>query len=285
MLCKNSTPFDESLSHIELTPVQKSVIANRFMPLLSHLRTRTYRVSTLFNSGRTIVTVGSLIVPALLSIQFTGTQQVIIYWVTWTVSLCVTICNALLTLFKMDKRYYYLHTCLEQLHSEGWQYIELSGKYSGFNTPSVTPTHSNQFIYFSHAVEKIRMRQVEEEYFKLIDNNQHPQPAVPIDSLIPPTPLKDEYKRMISQMQPIIDSPIVNGSQKASPASSQTNTEGNTNRGSQEVSVQREMLEAIPEGVGLLFNTPGLQVRVPAQPLRTKIRAEPLESTYPETNS
>ena len=188
--------------------MQKSVLSNRFMPLLVHLRIRTYRVSTFFNTGRIIVTVGSLIVPALLSIQIAGTQQVIIYWATWTISLCVTICNALLTLFKMDKRYYYLHTCLEQLHSEGWQYIELSGKYSGFNTPNTPPTHSNQFVYFSHAIEKIRMRQVEEEYFKLIDNQQPQIPAAPIDSLVPPTPLKEEYKRMISQLQPIIDSPL-----------------------------------------------------------------------------
>ena len=263
MSCKRITPFDDSFSHIQLTPVQKSVLVNRFMPLLSHLRTRTYRVSTLFNTGRIIVTVGSLIVPALLSIQIAGSQQAVIYWVTWAISLCVTICNALLTLFKMDKRYYYLHTCLEQLHSEGWQYIELSGKYSGFNTPNIPPTHSNQFVFFSHAVEKIRMRQVEEEYFKLIDNQPHP-PAVPIDSLIPPTPLKEEYKRMISQLHPIIDSPIVNGDQGSAQTSSKKadDEKGNSYRASQAMSVRPELLSTIPEGVGVLFDSPTLSDRV-----------------------
>ena len=148
MTCSRATPFDGAITLIELTPVQKSVLKHRFMPILYHLRIRTYRVSVLFHIGRIIVTVGSLIVPALLSIQMSGSGENITYWSTWTISLFVTICNALLTLFKLDKRYYYLHTCLEQLHSEGWQYIQLSGKYSGFNTPTVTPTHSNQFIYF-----------------------------------------------------------------------------------------------------------------------------------------
>jgi hypothetical protein len=262
MLCKKRTPFDDSFAYIDITPVQKSVLTHRFMPLLSHLRTRTYRVSTFFNTGRIIVTVGSLIVPALLSIQFTGSQQVVVYWATWTVSLCVTICNALLTLFKMDKRYYYLHTCLEQLHSEGWQYIELSGKYSGFNTPNIVPTHANQFIYFSHAVEKIRMRQVEEEYFKLIDMNQPHAPPVPIDSLIPPTPLKEEYKRMLAQMQPII-SPIINDQRvEREQASEGPDTEDITHGTPQSMSMQQRVPPAVPEGVGILFNPSRLQGRV-----------------------
>lgn len=147
----------------------------------------------MFHASRIIITVGSLIVPALLSIQGTSTVNPTIYWGTWTVSLLVTICNALLALFKFDKRYYYLHTVLEKLISEGWQYIELTGKYSGYNTPGVTPTHENQFMYFCHAVEKIRMKQVEEEYYKLSETPAQAQGTQPAaqdakNSLIPPTP-------------------------------------------------------------------------------------------------
>ena len=60
---------------------------------------------------------------------------------------------------------------MEQLRSEGWQYLELSGRYSGFHTPGTKPTHENQFVYFCHAVEKIKMHQIEEEYFKLTDSH------------------------------------------------------------------------------------------------------------------
>lgn len=146
------------------------------MPLIKSLRTRAARIAFFFHTARTIITVGSLIVPALLSIQYTGATSTgetelskQIYWGTWVISLFVTMCNGLLTLFKLDKKYYFVHTTLEQLVSEGWQYIELTARYSGFHTPGRKPTHYNQFKYFCHAVEKIRMRQIEEEYYKLTD--------------------------------------------------------------------------------------------------------------------
>ena len=185
--------FDLALSNVVLTPLQQNIVVGRYLPLISHLRSRTTRVSIMFHSSRIIITVGSLIVPALLSIQGTSTVNPSIYWGTWAVSLLVTICNALLALFKFDKRYYYLHTVLEKLISEGWQYIELTGKYSGYNTPGVTPTHENQFMFFCHAVEKIRMKQVEEEYYKLSETPTQAQGAQPAtqdakNSLIPPTP-------------------------------------------------------------------------------------------------
>jgi len=144
----------------------------------------------MFHSSRIIITIGSLIVPALLSIQGPSNTDISVYWITWVVSLLVTICNALVTLFKFDKRYYYLHTVLEQFISEGWQYIELTGKYSGFNTPKMIPTHDNQFVYFCHAIEKIRMKQVEEEYYKIHDSQAQNTPVQDISkaSFIPPTP-------------------------------------------------------------------------------------------------
>ncbi len=92
-----------------------------------------------------------------------------IYWSTWIISLFVTMCNGLQALFKLDKKYYSIHTTLEQLISEGWQFIELTAKYSGFYTSGMKPTHDNQFIFFCYAVEKIRMRQIEEEYYKMTE--------------------------------------------------------------------------------------------------------------------
>jgi hypothetical protein len=88
-------------------------------------------------------------------------------------SLLVTTCNGILTLFKIDKKYYFLHTTLEQLHSETWQYISLTGKYNGYYTKGRVPTHSNQVVFFCHNMEKIKLKQVEEEYFKLTEPANH----------------------------------------------------------------------------------------------------------------
>ena len=74
---------------------------------------------------------------------------------------------------KVDKKYYFLHTTRERLRSEGWQYVQLTGRYAGGLIQYKIPTsHVNQFIFFCHHVEKIRMRQIEEEYYKHEETNQ-----------------------------------------------------------------------------------------------------------------
>jgi hypothetical protein len=202
---------------LALAPSQKEILNQRYVPLVNHLKSRTFRVSILFHTSRVIVTVGSLIVPALLSIQYSQTSEVKgntdIYWAAWTVSLFVTICNGLLTLFKLDKRYYYLHTVTEQLISEGWEYVELSGRFSGFYTPNTAPTHENQFVFFCHAIEKLRMRQVQEEYYKLTDSStqevkqikgQEQSNAFSVDGLIPPTPLRFDLSKIPKELYDLI---------------------------------------------------------------------------------
>lgn len=184
MFCRRKTysySFDHAISQLTtISDFQKLLITNRFILLLAEYERRCFLLSVYFHTSHIIVTVGSLIVPALLSIQYTDTSSgsnnaswdsqefsYQIYWGTWVISLLVTIANGILALLKIDKKYYFLHTTLEHLRSEGWQYLELSGRYSGFFTPHEAPTHMNQFIYFCHVIEKIKMKQVEEEYYKL----------------------------------------------------------------------------------------------------------------------
>ena len=197
------TPFAHVLEDIPLDPLKKKILLARYNKLLLDLDHQTFRISVCFHTSRTIITVGSLIVPALLSIQYTNgnTSNLAIYWTTWVVSLLVTICNGLSTLLKLDKNYYHLHTVREQFISDGWQYAELTGKYSGFRTPHHTPTHENQFVFFSHSIEKIRMQQIQEEYYKVAEPNANahgadasksPQKA----SILPPTPQQGELDNL-----------------------------------------------------------------------------------------
>lgn len=79
-----------------------------------------------------------------------------------------------------------LHTCYEHIISEVWQYVQLSGKYSGLYTQGQEATHANQYIYICNILEKIRMKHIEEEYYKVTEQNAAPTG----DSLIPPTPFK-----------------------------------------------------------------------------------------------
>ena len=223
-------PNQEFIKAVEmltsLTTLHKTILIQRYIPLLNEYENRSIYFATVFHTSRFIITVGSLIVPALLSIQYSTPGQTSgasdfsyqIYWVTWVISLLVTISNGILTLFKIDKKYYLLHTNLEHLRSEGWQFLGLSGRYSGFYTPNQSPSHSNQFLFFCHTVEKIKMKQVEEEYFKISESTSTPSKAqatetekvqIVSDGLVPPTPLNHVLKQLLTN----IGHPVDGGSQ------------------------------------------------------------------------
>jgi len=286
----------------DLEPIQKKIIEERYICILETFETRAFYYAFLFHICRFIITVGSLIVPALLSIQYvdTGASSPMnpesftfqIYWSTWVISLLVTTSNGIFTLFKVDKKYFLLHTILEQLRSEGWQFLQLSGRFSGFYTPNQKPTHSNQFLFFCHTIEKLKMKQVEEEYYKSTETNLHgstgqhanghkqeqpdleagkggvkntiiPQvPAVFSDGLGPPTPLN-------YQLQQLLQALSVEGGN----GSKQTNQETGT-----EMSVRSEVPIKSP-GKEPLLRKASKALLAPESPNRlgTEVPAESLE--------
>ena len=145
---KKKTPemslFDifESLN---IEQYKKTILQERYLEVLHNFHQRSITLAYMFYTTRIIMTVGSILVPAFLSIQG-STFQTQIYWATWVLSLSVTISNGFMTLFKIDKKYFFINTTLELLHSEGWQYVGLSGRYAGKD--GLTPTHENQFLVF-----------------------------------------------------------------------------------------------------------------------------------------
>jgi len=171
-MCRRSHQLEKLFSMFESLNIEtykKRVLQERYLDVLHNIQQRAGNLSVLFYTTRIIVTVGSILVPAFLSIQGT-VYQAPIYWTTWVLSVFVTICNGLLTLFKLDKKYFFINTTLELLKSEGWQYIGLSGRYSQKDAQIIV-THENQFLVFFHMAEKIKMRQVEEEYWKFTDTS------------------------------------------------------------------------------------------------------------------
>jgi hypothetical protein len=172
MCKKKKTPeqllFD-TFDTLTIEPYKKTVLQERYLAVLRNFHKRARTLGYMYYISRLIMTVGSILVPAFLSIQ-QANIQLQFYWATWILSLSVTITNGIMTLFKLDKKYFFINTTLEMLHSEGWQYIGLCGKYSG-KEDHPPPTHENQFLIFFRMAEKIKMRQVEEEFWKFTDTS------------------------------------------------------------------------------------------------------------------
>ena len=72
--------------------------------------------------------------------------------------------------FKLDKRYLLLDNTLDMLRIEGWQYIELTGKYK--STKDSKATHHNRFKHFLHTIETMKRKQVNAENNMVAEEDQ-----------------------------------------------------------------------------------------------------------------
>ena len=158
-----------SMDDNELDPMSKQILKNRYINLVNAMEVSSKRSAFWYSTFNTFTTVGSIIVPGLISIQdrtfrtdATDQDQIEhengIYWATWGVSLMVTLSNALLRLFSLDKTYITRKIKSNHLKSEGWLFLELAGDYSNYDS------HQDAFIHFCNQIEKIKTEQITEEY-------------------------------------------------------------------------------------------------------------------------
>ena len=166
----------KNINSLKLNDEAKLNLQSRYVYLLSKYKNYQTYYSITFNYGRFMVTVGSILVPAILTSDNIS-DKFVLYWVVWAVSLLVSIINAYIHLFKLDKKYYSNIWMIENLSCEFWQYKALCGKYSGTYTMS-TPTHENQFVFFCNNIERLQVRNVEQNYIKLFDNDHNEKQVV-----------------------------------------------------------------------------------------------------------
>jgi hypothetical protein len=163
---RNRDDMDQMFDDLtDLTIQQRETIKSRYRFLMTEYRRRCLIYTLLFYVLRITMTVGSLVVPALLSLKSGPDNNDTLYWITWAISLAVTTSNGLTTLFKLDKRFFLLQAISEKLRSETWQYLALSGRYSG-HFGNIKPSHKNQYVLYCYSLEKIRMNHVDEEFVR-----------------------------------------------------------------------------------------------------------------------
>lgn len=145
-------------------PYDKAIIKHRFLDEISYYEKKRDHTKKYYNGFRFIVTTGSILLPAILSMgqmdpnKLPKNFDMVSYWASWTISLLVTASNGFLQLFSLDKNYFSYSMVVEQLKTEGWQFFGLSGKYEDY------PTHQSAYKNFSKSVEAIKRKQVEQEF-------------------------------------------------------------------------------------------------------------------------
>lgn len=141
-----------------------SILKSRFLAEVLTYEQRKNHTKKYYNIFRFIVTTGSILLPAVLSLGQMDPAKLpknfdnISYWCSWTISLAVTASNGFLQLFSLDKNYFEYAITTEQLKTEGWQYFQLSGKYEDYDD------HEEGYRPFCKSIENIKRKQVEKEF-------------------------------------------------------------------------------------------------------------------------
>jgi len=178
----------EALSLVKISEDKRKILEYRYFELQKQAKDRSLKYSFYFNWGKMCILVGTILTPALLSISYVLDKEVI-FWITWILSLIVSILNGFFSLYKVDKNYYTSNICIEQFCSEFWQYISLTGRYSGFYDHTEPPSHTNQYVYFTNAIEKLHMRSIESSYGQISENLNNMKEKEK-QSVIPPSVFK-----------------------------------------------------------------------------------------------
>ena len=164
---------------------EKRFFKMRFNRMIKRLEEKTKRSSFWYYSLSGMVTIGSIIVPSLISIQDktfnTNAEKEDlekhannIYWCIWAISISVTLSNAFIKLLSLDKTYITRNLRLNQFKSEAMKYLSGADVYN-------IPDREIRFRTLVKNIEIIKRQQVLEEFTpqhenpegSISDKNEH----------------------------------------------------------------------------------------------------------------
>ena len=148
------------IDNIKLDRYKRNILKKRFTKLVVFYENYSNDINFKYNICRIIISVGSMILPTLQTIQNNETVAGIkdeIFWAAIGTSLSVMISNNLISMFALDRRYIMYAVTAEKLKSVGWKYFELSDMFSG-------KTHIENWVMFWNEIEKIKKLQMIAEF-------------------------------------------------------------------------------------------------------------------------
>ena len=181
----------DKIDEKDLSEINKMLLRKRFIPILKTMELEVKRVSTAFTLFQILTTLGSIIVPALLSIDdrsilFNSTdidqnfQSHNLYWTTWGISIGVTISNAFNQLLGLEKKYIIRNIHLSQMKKEGWSFLEKSGNIYGKRVETLRHNQIKNDLSFDNADDLINNKPDMNDIFIDID-----PPVAPSETRIP----------------------------------------------------------------------------------------------------
>lgn len=148
--------FTRLIDSLSLSPSEEHFLRSRWLEYLIWMESAAQRTRSRYYTLRSIIAVGAVIVPALVSLNVVGAAKTAILWVTFAVSLVVGISAALDGFFHLGERWRHYRARVEALKAEGWDYFELAGQYADAHD------HHEAFPAFETNVQALLAQEVKE---------------------------------------------------------------------------------------------------------------------------
>jgi hypothetical protein len=131
---------------------QKLHIWEYYVKVTEQIETHAKRAGWWMHCLLLVRTTFNIILPAILALQNLGHLSWVIMWLTWALSLAVSLSTGYMDLFELQKNYELFTRTAEYMKLEGWQYFTLTSRYSYFSN------HEDALHMFIDRIAKIRKR-------------------------------------------------------------------------------------------------------------------------------
>lgn len=141
---------------LELSELQKHFLRSRWLEQVLWMEGKADACQCRYYALRLVAIIGGVIIPALVSLKISdGIAPVLIYWLTFGISLMVAVSLAVEEFFHYGERWRHYRRTVEALKIEAWQFFQLSGSYQSH------PGHQAAYPEFAARVEAILQQDVE----------------------------------------------------------------------------------------------------------------------------
>jgi hypothetical protein len=175
--CQKLVKFEvDSYAIIKILPIsdfRKEILKRRYSDNIGNYQQIRDCTRFTYRMFQIIISIGSVIVPALLSVHMTDYVQSNNYDVqinlsVLILSIIVSICTHIIHIFRMDELYFNYAITVEKLKTLWYHFSSLSG-------PFVGSTHNESFTMFVNMMEEVIINQKFQEYIDSKSDKNKPK--------------------------------------------------------------------------------------------------------------
>jgi hypothetical protein len=147
--------LDRLIGELQLSELRRQFLRSRWLEQLLWMEGRSTHNRNRYYVWRLSTIIGGVIVPALVTLNLTGSARTPVTWATFAISLLVAVSAAVEGFFRYGERWRHYRRTAELLKTEGWQFFQLTGNYRRH------AAHTIAYPVFASRVEDILQQDVD----------------------------------------------------------------------------------------------------------------------------